>query len=61
LGLDKYQNLEVLELYHNEIESVVGVENMTKLRQLKVEFNNIKDFSFVDALQEQGLELMTAK
>lgn len=61
IWLDKYQNLEVLELYHNQIESVVGIENITKLKELKVEFNNIKDFNFVDTLQEQWLELMTAK
>ena len=46
-------------MQHNLIESIVGVEHLKKLKELKLEFNKLTDINFIDKLD--NLILITAK
>ncbi|USN55972.1 MAG: hypothetical protein H6765_05445 [Candidatus Peribacteria bacterium] len=48
-----------MELQHNAIEEIVGVETLNNLEKIKLEFNKLKDLSFLDSLQK--LVMVSAK
>lgn len=61
-GLEGLTNLVTLELHHNILEKLDGIEQLQQLEQLKVEYNKLTDDE-IGPLTEtlQKLSLLTAK
>ncbi len=60
-NLDHFKNLVVLELQHNALQTLVWVENVEKLQELKLEFNKLTDLPFWEQLKWGALQSITTE
>ena len=60
LELREYANLVTLEVQHNLLESIVGIENLKKIKEMRVEFNNLEEADIKDLLENIELGFLTA-